>query len=131
MTSGVLYLVLVTYPKPDLSFYNVSWSKITLLKTRLGPYSFNMEEIFGNHAILRCASNSWIHVGESVSNVFEILSNLGHIIRLYQGYIKGIYQGYIKGISRVYQGYIKRIYQGYIKGTSRIYIKGISRVYQG
>ena len=45
--------------------------------------------------------------GESVSNVFEILSNLGHIIRLYQGYIKGIYQGYIKGISRVRQGYIK------------------------
>ena len=33
--------------------------------------------------IFRCASISWIHVGESVSesliHVFEILSNLGHM----------------------------------------------------
>ena len=51
---------------------------------------------------------SWIHIGESVTHyVFEILSNLGHIIRLYQGYIKGVsrvYQGYIRCMSRVYQG---------------------------
>ena len=31
--------------------------------------------------IFRCASISWIHVGEWLSNVFEILSNLGHIFR--------------------------------------------------
>ena len=44
---------------------------------------------------------------DSLSHVFEILSNLGHIIRLYQGYFKGI-SGYIKGITSVCQ----RVYQG-------------------
>ena len=32
--------------------------------------------------LFRCASISWIHDGEWVINDFEILSNLGHIIRV-------------------------------------------------
>ena len=33
-------------------------------------------------ALFRCVSISWINVGESLTNVFKILSNLGHIFRV-------------------------------------------------
>ena len=45
--------------------------------------SLSLKSSFHFYYIFRCASISWIHVGESLSesviNVFEILSNLGHI----------------------------------------------------
>ena len=59
------------------------------------PTSF-MANAIKNFHIFRCASISWIHVGESVSesliHVFEFLSNLGHIIRLSSGYVQGMFR---------------------------------------
>ena len=44
--------------------------------------SFAIARISSSTNIFRCVSISWIHVGESVINVFEILSNLQHIFRV-------------------------------------------------
>ena len=37
-------------------------------------------------------SLSWIHVGESLIHVFEILSNLGHIFRVCSGCVQGVFR---------------------------------------
>ena len=59
-------------------------------------------------SLVRCASISWIHVGESVSesliHVFEILSTLGHIISVCSGYVQGMFRvcsGYVQGMFTV------------------------------
>ena len=49
--------------------------------------------------LFRCASISWIHDGDWVINVFEILSNLGHIFRLSSGYAQGRFK-YVQSVFR-------------------------------
>ena len=64
--------------------------------------------------IFRCASISWIHVEESVSqslsNVFEILSNLGHIFRLSSGYAQGRFK-YVQSVFRVCSECVQSVFQ--------------------
>merc|ERR1712240_97237 len=58
---------------------------------------------FGLGALFRCASISWTHVGRSVNqslfNVFDILSNLGHIFWLSSGYAQGRFK-YVQSVFR-------------------------------
>ena len=58
----------------------------------LTPPSFSENYV----SIFRCASISWIHVGESVSHsvihVFEILSNLGHLIRVLSECVQSVFR---------------------------------------
>ena len=63
--------------------------------------------------LFRCASISWIHVEESVSqwliHVFEIWAYLGHILSTSWAYL-----GHILGISRVYLRHILGISRAYL-----------------
>ena len=68
--------------------------------------------------LFRCASISWIHVGKSVSHsvidVFEILSNLGHIFRLSSDYGPGMFRvcsEYVQGMFRVCSEYVQGMFR--------------------
>ena len=74
--------------------------------------------------LFRCASISWIHVGKSVSHsvidVFEILSNLGHIFRLSSVFVQvmfRVFSEYVQSMFRVFSEYVQsifRVYSGYV-----------------
>ena len=84
--------------------------------------------------LVRCASISWIHVGEWLSesfiNVFEILSNLGHIFRVCSGCVQSVFRvcsGCVQSVFRVCSGYdqsMLRVCLEYVQGwLSRLVVK--------
>ena len=61
-----------------------------------------------------------------MSNVFEILSILGHIIRLSSGYLQGmfrVYSEYVQSMFRVFSEYVQsmfRVCSGYVQSMFRV-----------
>ena len=61
-------------------------------------------------SLFRCASIYWIHVGEQLSNVFEICSNLEHIFRACSEYVQSMYRvssEYVQSMFRVCSEFVQ------------------------
>ena len=83
--------------------------------------------------LFRCASISWMHVGESLINVFEILLNLGHIFRVCSEYVQSMFRvcsEYAQGMFRYVQIMIS-VCSGYVQSMFRVcseYVQSMFRV---
>ena len=89
-----------------------------------------MPPLMGNTIFLAAlASLGSMLEGESLSNVFEILSILGHIIRLSSGYVQSMF--------RVCSEYVQSMFRAcpeYVQSMFRVcseYVQSMFRVYSG
>ena len=86
-----------------------------------------MPPLMGNTIFLAAlASLGSMLEGESLSNVFEILSILGHIIRLSSGYVQGMFRvcsEYVQGMFKVCSGYVQTMFRVCLE-----YVQSIFRV---
>ena len=65
-------------------------------------------------SVFRCASISWISVEDWLINVFEILSNLGHIFRVCPEYVQSVFIVYsecVQSVFRVCPEYVQSVFR--------------------